>query len=61
MAWTVCTHGGQGCVMLTRMLSLARATRRASPSSKKDSGQVPYGTRPTGTNFQGPQISALSA
>jgi aldehyde dehydrogenase (NAD+) len=58
-AWTVCTHGGQGCVMLTRMLL---------PRSRYDEGiaimepgfrNVPYGD-PTDTgNFQGPQISAL--
>jgi aldehyde dehydrogenase (NAD+) len=59
MAWTVCTHGGQGCVMLTRMLL---------PRSRYDEGiaimepgfrNVPYGD-PTDTgNLQGPQISAL--
>ena len=59
MAWTVCTHGGQGCVMLTRMLL---------PRSRYDEGialieagfrNVPYGD-PTDTgNLQGPQISAV--
>src|ERR1017187_8629328 len=59
MAWTVCVHGGQGCVMLTRMLL---------PRSRYDEGiaimepgfrNVPYGD-PTDTgNLQGPQISAL--
>ncbi len=59
MAWTVCTHAGQGCVMLTRMLL---------PRSRYDEGialieagfrNVPYGD-PTDTgNLQGPQISAV--
>ncbi len=57
-AWTVCTHGGQGCVMLTRMLL---------PRSRYDEGmaiiergfrQVPYGDPTDPVNFQGPQISA---
>ncbi len=59
MAWTVCTHAGQGCVMLTRMLL---------PRSRYDEGialieagfrNVPFGD-PTDTgNLQGPQISAV--
>jgi aldehyde dehydrogenase (NAD+) len=59
MAWTVCTHGGQGCVMLTRMLL---------PRSRYDEGiaimedgfrNVPYGDPTDPANLQGPQISAL--
>jgi len=59
MAWTVCTHGGQGCVMLTRMLL---------PRSRYDEGiaimedgfrNVPYGDPTNPANLQGPQISAL--
>jgi len=59
MAWTVCTHGGQGCVMLTRMLL---------PRSRYDEGiaimeagfrAVPYGDPTDPGNLQGPQISAL--
>jgi len=59
MAWTVCTHGGQGCVMLTRMLL---------PRSRYDEGialmedgfrNVPYGDPTNPANIQGPQISAL--
>jgi aldehyde dehydrogenase (NAD+) len=59
MAWTVCIHGGQGCVMLTRMLL---------PRSRYDEGiaimedgfrKVPYGDPTDPGNFQGPQISAL--
>jgi aldehyde dehydrogenase (NAD+) len=59
MAWTICTHGGQGCVMLTRMLL---------PRSRYDEGigiieagfrNVPYGDPNDMSNIQGPQISAL--
>jgi aldehyde dehydrogenase (NAD+) len=59
MAWTICTHGGQGCVMLTRMLL---------PRSRYDEGvgiieagfrNVPYGDPTDMANLQGPQISAL--
>ena len=59
MAWTVCVHGGQGCVMLTRMLL---------PRSRYDEGiaimedgfrNVPYGDPTDPGNIQGPQISAL--
>jgi aldehyde dehydrogenase (NAD+) len=58
-AWTVCTHGGQGCVMLTRMLL---------PRSRYDEGiemmtegfrNVPYGDPTDPGNLQGPQISAV--
>ncbi len=58
-AWTVCTHGGQGCVMLTRMLL---------PRSRYDEGiemmtegfrNVPYGDPTDPTKLQGPQISAV--
>jgi aldehyde dehydrogenase (NAD+) len=59
MAWTVCSHGGQGCVMLTRMLL---------PRSRYDEGiaimeegfkKVPYGDPTDPSNIQGPQISAV--
>jgi aldehyde dehydrogenase (NAD+) len=59
MAWVVCMHGGQGCVMLTRMLL---------PRSRFDEGiaimeegfrNVPYGDPTNPANIQGPQISAL--
>jgi aldehyde dehydrogenase (NAD+) len=59
MAWTICSHGGQGCVMLTRMLL---------PRSRYDEGiaiveagfrNVPYGDPTDPANIQGPQISAL--
>jgi aldehyde dehydrogenase (NAD+) len=57
-AWTVCTHGGQGCVMLTRLLL---------PRSRYDEGiaimeagfrTVPYGDPTDPANLQGPQINA---
>jgi aldehyde dehydrogenase (NAD+) len=57
-AWAVCTHGGQGCVMLTRMLL---------PRSRYDEGialieegfrTVSYGDPTDPANFQGPQINA---
>ncbi|HMD46755.1 MAG TPA: aldehyde dehydrogenase family protein [Acidimicrobiales bacterium] len=59
MAWTICSHGGQGCVMLTRMLL---------PRSRYDEGiaimedgfkNVPYGDPTDPSKIQGPQISAL--
>jgi aldehyde dehydrogenase (NAD+) len=59
MAWTICSHGGQGCVMLTRMLL---------PRSRYDEGiaimeegfrNVPYGDPTNPAHIQGPQISAL--
>ncbi|HLN18382.1 MAG TPA: aldehyde dehydrogenase family protein [Acidimicrobiales bacterium] len=58
-AWTICSHGGQGCVMLTRMLL---------PRSRYDEGiammadgfkTVPYGDPTDPSNIQGPQISAV--
>ncbi len=59
MAWMICIHGGQGCVMMTRMLL---------PRSRYDEGMaiieagfknVPYGDPTDPSNIQGPQISAL--
>ncbi|MDA8048308.1 MAG: aldehyde dehydrogenase family protein [Actinomycetota bacterium] len=58
MGWTMCTHGGQGCAMLSRMLL---------PRSRYDEGVeileasfrgVPYGDPTDPSNIQGPQISA---
>jgi len=59
MAWTICTHGGQGCVMLTRML-LPRS-RYDEGISMMEAGfrNVPYGDPTDPSNIQGPQISAL--
>jgi aldehyde dehydrogenase (NAD+) len=58
MGWTMCTHGGQGCAMLSRMLL---------PRSRYDEGieileasfrGVPYGDPTNPSNIQGPQINA---
>lgn len=58
MGWTVCTHAGQGCAMLTRVLL---------PRSRYDEGveileagfrTVPYGDPTDPSNLQGPQINA---
>lgn len=59
MGWAgVCTHAGQGCAMLTRLLL---------PRSRYDEGleileagfrAVPYGDPTDPSNFQGPQINA---
>ncbi|HWE56881.1 MAG TPA: aldehyde dehydrogenase family protein [Acidimicrobiales bacterium] len=56
--WTICTHGGQGCVMLTRML-LPRS-RYEEGISILEAGfkTVPYGDPTDASNFQGPQINA---
>ena len=58
MAWTVCVHGGQGCVMLTRML-LPRSRYDEGIAAMEDGFRtVGYGD-PTDPSFlQGPQISA---
>ncbi len=59
MAWAVCSHGGQGCAMLTRMLL---------PRSRYDEGiaimeegfkNVPYGDPTDPSVIQGPQVSAV--
>jgi aldehyde dehydrogenase (NAD+) len=57
--WAVCTHGGQGCVMNTRML-LPRS-RYEEGLSILEAGfrTVPYGDPTDPSNLQGPQISAL--
>jgi len=56
-AWTVCSHAGQGCAMMTRLLL---------PRSRYDEGveivadgfrSVPYGDPTNPQNLQGPQIS----
>jgi aldehyde dehydrogenase (NAD+) len=57
-AWAVCTHGGQGCVMLTRLL-LPRA-RYDEGIALIEAGfrTVSYGDPTDPANFQGPQINA---
>jgi aldehyde dehydrogenase (NAD+) len=58
MAWTVCAHGGQGCVMLTRML-LPRSRYDEGVALMEDGFRaVPYGDPTDPSKIQGPQISA---
>ncbi len=59
MAWTVCTHGGQGCVMLTRMLLPRSRYEEGIAIMEEGFRNVPYGDPTDPSNFQGPQISAL--
>ncbi|MGA7416722.1 MAG: aldehyde dehydrogenase family protein [Acidimicrobiales bacterium] len=59
MAWTVCTHGGQGCVMLTRMLLPRSRYEEGISIMEEGFRNVPYGDPTDPGNFQGPQISAL--
>jgi aldehyde dehydrogenase (NAD+) len=57
-AWSVCVHGGQGCVMLTRLL-LPRARYEEGIALMEDGFRsVPYGDPTDPGNFQGPQINA---
>jgi aldehyde dehydrogenase (NAD+) len=57
-AWAVCTHGGQGCVMLTRLL-LPRARYEEGIALMEDGFRtVAYGDPTDPSNFQGPQINA---
>ena len=59
MAWTVCIHGGQGCVMLTRMLLPRSRYDEGMAIIEKGFATVPYGDPTDPANFQGPQISAV--
>ncbi len=59
MAWTVCVHGGQGCVMLTRMLLPRSRYDEGMAIMEEAFGNVPYGDPTDPGNFQGPQISAV--
>src|ERR1700722_14126335 len=59
MAWTVCVHGGQGCVMLTRMLLPRSRYDEAIALMEPGFRAVPYGDPTNPANLQGPQISAL--
>lgn len=57
-AWSVCVHGGQGCVMLTRLL-LPRSRYEEGIAMMEDGFRnVPYGDPTDPSNFQGPQINA---
>jgi aldehyde dehydrogenase (NAD+) len=59
MAWTICTHGGQGCVMLTRMLLPRSRYEEGIGIIEAGFRNVPYGDPTDMANIQGPQISAL--
>ncbi|MHB1518804.1 MAG: aldehyde dehydrogenase family protein [Acidimicrobiales bacterium] len=59
MAWTVCVHGGQGCVMLTRMLLPRSRYEEGMAIIEAGFATVPYGDPTDPGNLQGPQISAL--
>ena len=59
MAWTICSHGGQGCVMLTRMLLPRSRYEEGVAIVEAGFRNVPYGDPTNPANIQGPQISAL--
>ena len=59
MAWTICSHGGQGCVMLTRMLLPRSRYEEGMAIVEAGFRNVPYGDPNDPANIQGPQISAL--
>jgi aldehyde dehydrogenase (NAD+) len=57
-ASTVCVHGGQGCVMPTRMLVARSIYDRAIEIAAPGFENFPYGDPNDPGNLQGPQISA---
>ena len=57
-AWTVCTHAGQGCVMLTRMLLPRSRYEEGMAIIEAGFRNVPYGDPTDPGNLQGPQINA---
>jgi aldehyde dehydrogenase (NAD+) len=57
-AWTVCVHGGQGCVMNTRMLLPRSHYEEGVAIIEEGFRNVPYGDPTEPSNFQGPQINA---
>jgi aldehyde dehydrogenase (NAD+) len=59
MAWTICAHGGQGCVMLTRMLLPRSRYEEGVAIIEKGFRNVPYGDPTDPANIQGPQISSV--
>jgi aldehyde dehydrogenase (NAD+) len=59
MAWTVCSHGGQGCAMLTRLLLPRSRYEEAISVMEGGFASVPYGDPTDPSNIQGPQISAV--
>ena len=58
-AWAVCTHAGQGCVMLTRMLLPRSRYEEGMAIIEAGFRTVPYGDPTDPANMQGPQISAV--
>jgi len=58
MAWTVCVHGGQGCVMLTRMLLPRSRYDEGIAAMEEGFRTMAYGDPTDASNLQGPQISA---
>jgi aldehyde dehydrogenase (NAD+) len=58
-AWNICSHGGQGCVMLTRMLLPRSRYDEGIAIIEKGFRNVPYGDPLDPYNIQGPQISAV--
>ena len=58
MSWTVCVHGGQGCVMLTRLLLPRSSYDEAIEIMEAAFKTVAYGDPTDASNLQGPQISA---
>ena len=59
MSWTVCVHGGQGCVMLTRLLLPRSRYDEAIEIMAAGFRTVPYGDPTDASNLQGPQVSAV--
>jgi aldehyde dehydrogenase (NAD+) len=57
-AWTVCVHGGQGCVMLTRLLLPRSRYEEGIAIMEPGFHSVPYGDPADPANIQGPQINA---
>ncbi len=58
MGWTMCTHGGQGCAMLSRMLLPRSRYDEGIEILAASFGAVPYGDPTDPSKIQGPQISA---
>ncbi|HEX6392551.1 MAG TPA: aldehyde dehydrogenase family protein [Acidimicrobiales bacterium] len=58
MSWMVCVHGGQGCVMLTRLLLPRSRYDEAIEIMEAGFKTVGYGDPTDESNLQGPQISA---
>ncbi|HET6963321.1 MAG TPA: aldehyde dehydrogenase family protein [Acidimicrobiales bacterium] len=58
MGWTVCTHAGQGCAMLTRVLLPRSRYEEGVEILEAGFRNVPYGDPTDPSNLQGPQINA---